>query len=87
MSMKTWLVNGNDKGSVWVNEQNGSRVRSIPRNELDLERARLIAAAPDLLEACYGAMPALLYAGTLHPGFIDAYEKVLAATTKAGGRS
>lgn len=50
--METWKVNGSDQSTaIWVEDASGKRVASVKNCDNDLDRARLIAAAPELLEA------------------------------------
>jgi hypothetical protein len=54
-----WRVNGSETGAprVWVETAVGRRICNIPPSESDLDIARLIAAAPQLLEALKKARP------------------------------
>lgn len=47
-----WAVFGSeDTTAIWVEDESGKRVCTLRNCETDLDRANLIAAAPDLLEA------------------------------------
>ena len=47
-----WKVNGSESTTaIWVEDSNGRRVCNIRNCDIDYDRARLIAAAPALLEA------------------------------------
>jgi hypothetical protein len=52
-----FLVNGSDKNtSIWVEDENKKRICTVKNGENDNEIAALIAAAPELLEACQYAL-------------------------------
>ena len=49
---KQWKVSGSESTTaIWVEDESGQRVCTLRNCEMDLDRANLIAAAPDLLEA------------------------------------
>jgi hypothetical protein len=49
---KQWKVSGSESTTaIWVEDESGQRVCTVRNCEMDLDRANLIAAAPDLLEA------------------------------------
>lgn len=57
-----FLVNGSDKNtSIWVEDENKKRICTVKNGENDNEIAALIAAAPELLEACKEAIKWLCY--------------------------
>jgi hypothetical protein len=56
--------------------------RTVGNSEMCQDNARLIAAAPDLLEACAQAELMLIHAG----GYADTIAKIRSAISKAEGR-
>lgn len=51
--MEKWKVNGSAfNQSIWVEGADGKRVCTVRNCDTDFDRARLIAAAPDLLAIC-----------------------------------
>ena len=72
-----WKVNGSDQTTaIWVEDSDGKRVCTLRNCDTDLDRANLIAAAPDLLYALRGIIE-----GT-SPNWIDVAR---AAIIKAEG--
>ena len=52
-----FLVNGSDKNtSIWVEDENKKRICTVKNGANDNEIAALIAAAPELLDACKKAL-------------------------------
>ena len=48
-----WKVNGSDQSTaIWVEDADGKRVCTVRNCDTDLDRARLIAAAPEMLAVC-----------------------------------
>ena len=82
-----FLGNGSDKNtSSWVEDENKKRICTVKNGENDNEMAALIAAAPELLEACKAAIAALSQ-NKIFPADIKAAKKFLNnAIAKAEGK-
>jgi hypothetical protein len=70
------VVNENGSGVAYLYKEN------FGQNGMDAANARLIAAAPELLEALYAALPAL---ESIHENGAPILDKVYAAIAKAEG--
>lgn len=84
-----WHASGNAK-SVGIYTEDGSQVALIPFVGIGqgraIERAELIAAAPNMLSALRKAVLALAHASETSPGlYSEAYEEVSATIAKATG--
>lgn len=52
-----WQAKGSERTvAVWVEDEDGKRVCTVRNCENDFDRARLIAAAPELLAALEGVL-------------------------------
>ena len=78
-----WKVNGStETTSIWVEDSDGKRVCTVRNCDTDLDRARLIAAAPKLLE--------LLIRVVDHPTYeleMRDWKEIRAAIAKAKGEA
>ena len=54
--MNNWIVASETASYIKVTDSHGKTIAQVPFSEDDLGIARLIAAAPDLLEACKDAI-------------------------------
>lgn len=82
-----WIAEGSEmNATVWVRGPDGKRVCSVKRCETDFDNARLIAAAPDLLEALQkiSAIDNLMHGGDWDE-IEQARDIARAALAKVGG--
>ena len=78
-----WTAGGREKTTaVWVKDENGKTVCNVARCDDDWNRARLIAAAPDLLAALESLMDD---ADVCEVAGDDAIRQARAAIAKAKG--
>lgn len=77
-----WKVSGSTQTTaIWVEDAGGQRVCTIRNCDVDLDRARLIAAAPELLEV----LTRCLQHGNWLPEFVVLAREARAAIAKATG--
>jgi hypothetical protein len=83
-----FLVNGSDKNtSIWVEDENKKRICTVKNGENDNEIAALIAAAPELLEACKQSLKVLCYPSAVKDSKVrEIYDIVHNAIAKAEGK-
>ena len=81
-------VNGsfNNRPIVWVEDANGKRVCTVRSCEEDSSRANLLAAAPDLLRACFNAVARFDDYANAGDSVQDEIKVLEAAIAKAEGR-